>query len=471
MTLTEPILKSDRWSRKWLRIILVLAFAIRVLAALGWQRQADNESTIFRFGDSDSYWVLGNAIAKGQPYKYHGEASQVFRAPVYPLVLATVAKIEPKRSAVIAARLVGCLLGTICVFLIFKIVRLADDDRSALMAALLATVYPGAVGMSIFVLSEAVFCPLMLFSLLASYRALKSESKLLSIGWWLVGGAASGLATLARPSWILWPGLLIGFCFIRGIILSRFVKKSDDVRQLKDLRASFTKIGFGNAAFVIAMMLAMLPWWVRNYEVTGAFVPTTLQVGASLYDSFHPGASGSSDEGMAFSAEFAEQLTKERSARKIDQVGENRQNEQFGEDALPFEVVLDRRLKSAAIAWATENPSDVARLALVKFVRTWTPLPRAEQTANIWIRLAEAFAYVWILATGLLAIKVMPRRTDPILIFGLPCIYFAAIHVVFVGSVRYRQPAVLALCALAGIGTAWIVVVCKNRFQKVTQKT
>jgi hypothetical protein len=199
----------------------------------------------------------------------------------------------------------------------------------------------------------------------------------------------------------------------------------------------------------------MSPWWIRNYNITGKFVPTTLQVGASLVDGWHSGASGSSDENMNFVTAF-----------EIEQRAEDHQLES---QSVPldgtFEWRLDRRMKNAAIQWAYENSSDARKLGLVKLVKTWSPLPVARELGSDAVRWLEAIGYMAIVcfaAVGVWQCRHLPGAW----LFAMPCLYFAVLHMFFIGSVRYRQPAVLVLCVLGGIGcnvlAKWIGIHCKQ---------
>ncbi len=100
---------------------------------------------------------------------------------------------------------------------------------------------------------------------------------------------------LARPSWLLFAPWLLAVGLLVG------------PQRWKQLRIF--------AFFAMGLCLVMLPWWIRNARETGRFVPTTLQVGPSLFDGLHAGASGASDEGMAFMASLlALQIEEDRRA-------------------------------------------------------------------------------------------------------------------------------------------------------------
>jgi hypothetical protein len=316
--------------------------------------------------------------------------------------------------------------------------RLCDLPLAPILTGLLATLYCGAVGMSIFVLSEALATPLFILAAYWTWLALQPNQKNNPIPKKfspLLIPAAIALATscLTRPSWSLWLPIACLYILFASYLPHR-----------KDLKSPLLQ----SALFLAAFLLTMTPWWIRNYTITGKFVPTTLQVGASLYDGWHPKASGSSDENMAFSTEFLHlQL---------------QQDELLASEAKPLESTLewriDRRLFKAASQWAFENPSDVAKLGLVKFLKTWMPLPIARELGNPWVRWWEAGSYSTIMllaAWGLCCLA----KSHPLsaLWIAMPCMYLAVLHAVFIGSVRYRQPGVLILCVLAGIGAAHIL--------------
>ncbi len=134
------------------------------------------------------------------------------------------------------------------------------------------------------------------------------------------------------------------------------------------------------------MLLVMTPWWLRSRRLTGHFVPTTLQVGASLYDGLSPQASGASN--MKPVAEF-ERLFRERHPAEED------------ETPAEYEYRVDARLREAALGWLGTEPAAALRLAGTKFLRTWNVWPN-EASFSAWpVRLAVAVTYLPLLLLGL----------------------------------------------------------------------
>jgi len=180
-----------------------------------------------------------------------------------------------------------------------------------------------------------------------------------------------------------------------------------------------------------ALTVTMSPWWIRNFVVTGHFVPTTLQVGASLYDGLNPRATGASD--MRFTdARVAQPPAPEQPPARRD-----------------AEYVRDRRFQAAAVRWAREHPGRVFQLAGIKFVRMWNIWPNEKSFSGWRLRLIVAGGYVPVMILAAIGVWWFVRRGWPYAMCLLPALYFTGLHVVFVSSIRYRQPAMLTLIVLA----------------------
>jgi 4-amino-4-deoxy-L-arabinose transferase-like glycosyltransferase len=431
----------NRLPRGWpLAAILALALVLRVGAGMWWQARLP-EGKKFAFGDSEGYWQLGRAIARGQPYEYGPDHLKVFRTPGYPAVLAPLFLLRDE-PPVIWGRMLSAVLSTAAVGGTAWLARLLFNQRTALVAAGIAAVYPESVALGTFVLSEAPFAPLMVLNLIfwtLAWRAAESWDGTAGIpyrkivGWSLAAGIAAGLATLMRPSWLLF----VPFATAIGFVFGFGWRNATNSVPYRTWRSHL----FIGGIMLVGLCLTMLPWWIRNYRVAGRFVSTSLQIGASLYDGLSPTATGASD--MRFVSQFvAEQRTADA---------------QPGTDLRGlFEDRLDRRLRAAAVSWAKQNPGRVAELALIKFARMWSFLPNASEFQSTSLRLILASTYMPVILLALIGAWRFARRDWPSLLCMLPAIYFTCLHVIFVSSIRYRQPAMLPLVVLAaGVIIDW----------------
>jgi hypothetical protein len=106
-------------------------------------------------------------------------------------------------------------------------------------------------------------------------------------------------------------------------------------------------------------------------------------------------------------------------------------------------------MKQAAIDFTRANPRRVLELAATKFLRMWSPLPNANEFQSRWLRLALLLTYTPAIVLAILGIWRFSRRGWPYVLCWLPAIYLTCLHVIFVSSIRYRQPAMLPLIILA----------------------
>ena len=215
----------------------------------------------------------------------------------------------------------------------------------------------------------------------------------------LAAGLVAGAATLVRPSWLLFTPLAA----MAGVLLPGRPTADGGNPRWRHL-----VIGL---AMVAPMLLVMTPWWLRSQRLTGHFVPTTLQVGASLYDGLSPDATGASD--MKPVAEW-ERLYRERHPAEED------------ETPGQYEYRVNSRLRQAALGWLGTEPAAALRLAGIKFLRIWNIWPN-EASFSAWpVRLAVAVTYVPLLLLGLVGGVRTFRYGWAYWLCWFPALYFSA---------------------------------------------
>jgi len=410
-------------------LVVAIALVVRIVGCCWWQFRLP-EGVAFGFPDSESYWSLASRVAAGEPFEFGPDRARVFRTPGYPVLLAVLFQVRPQ-PPVMWARLLGAALGAASVGGVIWIGWRLFDARAALLAGLAAAVYPGAVAVSALVLTETPFTALMLLQLALWIEALRGESRGRRLACATAAGVVAGVATLVRPSWLLFTPLAVVLSIGCGGERKRHLAMG--------------------AAMVAALLVTMTPWWIRNGRLTGRPVLTTLQVGASLMDGWHERATGASD------------------MRFVDrQRAEQRAADAASTTAPPstFEYRLDRRMFAGACRWAREHPGRAARLAVVKFVRTWNIWPNEAAFRSWSLRLVVALSYAPVMVLAAIGSWRFARRGWPFVLCVAPACYFAALHTVFVGSIRYRQPAMLPLIVLAaGLVAVWL------RSANVTDRT
>jgi 4-amino-4-deoxy-L-arabinose transferase-like glycosyltransferase len=391
--------------------LLLLALGLRVGAAVLIDRHVRSEGRQFLIeGDANGYWELAQKISSGQEYSIYTPPRRVLRTPGFPLLLA--ASITAFGKSILAASLVMAVVGTGCCLLTWLLARRVATVSVANVALLIVAISPLQIGSNVQILSETLFSFGLLACLFPLTKLVRTEEAMTPVDSF-TAGVLTGLTTLVRPGWILWPWLSSLLILVWS-------------HQAWRRRILYATLIFAGC------YLALLPWAWRNHNVTGHWIFTSLWSGPSLYDGLHPGATGASD--MTF-------VDTENVFSRMSEYDTN------------------AHYKQRAFEFAIDNPMRTMELAILKAGRYLSPTLNAAGFSGGPASLASLawYASFW----GLLIAGIVSLRKQPVLIALLvgPFLQFLVVHMVFVGSIRYRLPVEFPLSIIAAQG--WGVMMAR----------
>ena len=244
-------------SKKWLFLILILGFALRI-AWVVWSPYSPPAA-----GTEDGIMIRhAHELNKGMGYITPEGLPSASRPVGYAFLLAGVFKVFGENLDAVA--MMNVFLMFVTLWLVYRLGVIVKNEFVGLTAALLLAVYPTSIFASRIVLEEHVFIPM-----------------------WL-GGILLLIMDYQKPSWtkVLWAGLLFAigahfrtFSFAMGFVVffMWFFFKKQYGQAFARLMLIQTLI-----------LLVALPWAIRNDLKMGAPVFFSTAVGVALYCSNNP---------------------------------------------------------------------------------------------------------------------------------------------------------------------------------------
>jgi len=402
---TNP--RSRRWRNGLWSCLAIAAVARVALCAYAWQHPAR-----FDYPDSRRYVAVALNIAAGRG-PMESDAIRCGTDPGYPYLLAVAPLLGATSFDAVMnwGRIVNSVLGLAAIAATMTLARRAAGEVGSIATGLIMALDPIFLFFHALVLTEIAYACLLLWGSEWLLRAIDSRS----IGYAALCGATLGAGTLIRSGGLLLPLLLVPVLV-----------------HLRPRRAAWAT----SAAMCIAYAVMLTPAAIRNYRLLGAVVPVRTGLGATLLDSFGPWADGGTGMQRIAWPECPPNAT---------------------------EYERERIYRRAALDWIRENPLKSVQLAGAKLLRTWSiTLHAPGYQGGIfdvigWLTVAPVFA--------LAAVGAWLLRSRRVLLYTLlaPAILTSILHCVFVGSVRYRIPAMPGLFVLAGTA---IAAIAARRFAK-----
>jgi 4-amino-4-deoxy-L-arabinose transferase-like glycosyltransferase len=350
-------------------------------------------------GDARSYDRLARNLALGNGYTERPPHVSGFWPPLYPGFLALLYTVFGHRLLV--ARMAQALIGAALSLLWYSLSLPLAGRRVAIITGLGVAVYPYLLYFGVWLISETLFMVLLSAALWQTARL--PEAGLLAV---VPAALLYGLAALTKPTVLFFMPLIAIWLFAapgHRSFLSRVMPV------------------LGLAAF---MLLTILPWSLRNYNVFDEFVLISTNGGYTFLGANNPDAWGGHDEG------FPPPIPRLNDAQ------------------------TERVYYQRAFTWITENPKDFLSLLVPKFRRLLSPLSVASFRHDLPIPGASViyFVYHLYLSIAFVGMILGLRYWHRLGLLYAPILGVVVSTALYYGDARYTipmSPSLLFFTALA----------------------
>jgi len=382
---------------------------------------------------ADGYDQLAANLADGNGYRFYPDTAEtLMREPGYPMLLAGIFMVFGKNFAVV--KLANMILALAVAYLMTRIARKLSGSRLLILGSpLLFLFHPETLIAESRGGIEILFTLMLTLFVLTLYRAVGSKR------WWdyLVSGVVLGLAVLVRSTPILFPFVLLGYL----LLFER--RENQKVAVFRNF-----------IVMAIAMFIVLSPWIIRNYSLTGKFVPTASVLGVSahtgLYLSTHQAIGN-----LVLDTEAASERSK--LAHKLGYHFKDGYYQYFYSSA--DEVGFSQYLFNRVVHEYESSPLLFIKTVGLNFLKFWCG-------GKTWKSVAmNAIIQLPFLALAIMGIVRCLRndRVKEVAPLALLIIYIVAVSMPILAQARYSEPLNPFLSILACIP----LVTAKRRFNSV----
>jgi len=316
--------------------------------------------------DPDHYGLLGQNIFAGNGLTFRPEdGPTVFRGPLYPFVIALSLRLTGGWYPGGVWLMQSLLHGLTCL-LVFLMALKLWNRQVALTAALVYVFYPSLLWQVPRMWNEILLAFLVAALIYLGLNYLEKPSALTAAGIGAVLALLSLTKAIFLPFLILFPAILL------------LTGPSRSIRN--------------TVLIAMAALLLIMPWTVRNWRVSGRFIPVHVAMGGNL-------KRGNLVAREFFRSPLAYGALFERTNPEMDRIKKSVQGTQVERD-----IGIDRLMKASAFRDIRKDPSLIVKKAVSAGAMFWfigdTP---AKTLVLVILRLPVLLLFAWAALKGLRA--------------------------------------------------------------------